>query len=142
MPFCEVMQFQVQIFIIIFFGQLFMQLWKIRFLSEMVLRRSQQRAQMKKFQRIFSPKQLLDFLKAAKEKLNIVRYTGVLLLAYTGLRRGEAQGWKWKDIDFENKKLTVDRTRDRFGARAPKRKTFVELFISDFFINLLKIINH
>lgn len=50
-----------------------------------------------------SPTQLKDFLAAAKEKLNIVRYTGIFLLAYTGLLRGEAQGLKWKDIDSKTK---------------------------------------
>ena len=35
--------------------------------------------------------------------LEINRYTAVLLLAYTGLGRGEAQALKWNDIDFKNK---------------------------------------
>lgn len=85
-----------------------------------------------------SPKQLKEFLAIAKEKLNITRYTGIFLSAYTGLRRGEAQGLKWKDIDFENKKLTEDRTRYKFGTRAPKTKNSRRtIVISDLLINQL-----
>lgn len=34
----------------------------------------------------------------------------ILLLLFTGLRRGELIGLEWQDIDWENKSLSVDRT--------------------------------
>jgi len=33
----------------------------------------------------------------------------ITLLLYTGLRRGEACGLEWKDIDFDNKTISIDR---------------------------------
>jgi len=62
------------------------------------------------------------FLQAAKEHENITNYTLILLLAFTGFRKGEALGLRWKHFDFENKTLTVEWTRDRHGCRAPKTK--------------------
>ncbi|WP_378127496.1 tyrosine-type recombinase/integrase [Cohnella boryungensis] len=62
------------------------------------------------------------FLEAAQEHENITNYTLILLLAFTGVRKGEALGLRWKHIDFENKTLTVDWTRDRHGCRPPKTK--------------------
>ncbi len=66
------------------------------------------------------PHDLIKMLKIAKESENITNYSLLYLLAHTGLRRGEANGLIWNDIDFENQKLTVDRTRDRKGERPPK----------------------
>ena len=33
----------------------------------------------------------------------------ITLLVYTGMRRGEVFGLKWKDIDFSNKIITIQR---------------------------------
>ena len=48
----------------------------------------------------------------------------VMLAGYLGLRRGEVLGLKWTDIDFENRELTVDRSRTQVGKqdveKAPK----------------------
>lgn len=72
--------------------------------------------------------------------MNITEYTAVLLLAYTGLRRGEAQALRWNDIDFINKKLTVDETKDYFGVRSPKTKRSRRtIIISDVILMQLKI---
>ncbi|MBF8418913.1 site-specific integrase [Heyndrickxia coagulans] len=62
------------------------------------------------------------FLKTAKEIENITNYTMILLLAYTGVRKGEALGLKWEDVNLENATLSVKRTRDKNGAREPKTK--------------------
>lgn len=62
------------------------------------------------------------FLTGAKECLDIVGYTLVLLLAYTGMRHGEALGLKWKDINFTKNTITIKRTRDQYGVRKPKTK--------------------
>ena len=47
-------------------------------------------------------------------------------MSYTGLRQGEALALKWSDIDFENKKITVDKTATRIKERqtlqTPKTK--------------------
>lgn len=51
---------------------------------------------------------------------NITNYTFLIVLAYTGLRKGEGLGLCWKDIDMKNLTLTVERTRDNKGVRPPK----------------------
>ncbi len=55
----------------------------------------------------------------------------LLLLAYTGLRKGEALGLKWEDIDFKSKTLTVKRTRDQHGVRSPKTKNSYRSILID-----------
>lgn len=54
--------------------------------------------------------ELLSFLKAVKEDESLKAYTMFHLLAFTGLRRGEVFGLKWKDIDFKKMTLSVERT--------------------------------
>lgn len=49
-------------------------------------------------------KELVDAVKDTRA------YPFVLLLLYTGLRRGEALGLMWSDIDFNKKLLRVDRS--------------------------------
>jgi len=86
------------------------------------------------------PSQLKVFLSISEKTLNITEYTSALLLAYTGLRKGEAQALRWDDIDFKNKKLTVDETRDFFGVRSPKTKRSRRtIIISDVLIMQLNI---
>lgn len=92
------------------------------------------------FENFLSPAELGEFLKLAKSKLRITGYTSTLILAYTGLRRGEMNALRWNDIDFEGKKLTVDETRDRHGVRSPKTKRSRRtIIISDILINQLKL---
>lgn len=60
-------------------------------------------------------KELAEFLKAAKELENITNYTLILLLAYTGVRKGEALALTWNNVDFDNKVIIIDSTRDKKG---------------------------
>lgn len=86
-----------------------------------------------------TPTELNLFLSATKRITNITNYSLILLLAYTGLRRGEALGLKWNDIDFENATLTVQRTRDRNGSRTPKTmKSYRTIPIDDMLLVQLK----
>lgn len=54
-------------------------------------------------EKFLTPKELNIFIDSAKKHANITGYTLVYLLAYTGLRKGEALGLKWEDIDFKEK---------------------------------------
>lgn len=83
---------------------------------------------------------LKSFLVSAKTLENITNYTAILLLAYTGLRKGELQGLKWNNINFSKKELTVERTRDKYGDRSPKtKKSFRTILIDDIVLEQLKI---
>ncbi|MFL6240554.1 MAG: site-specific integrase [Actinomycetes bacterium] len=55
----------------------------------------------------WTAKQLSDFLAAEREGR---LYPLCLLLATTGLRRGEALGLRWQDVDLDNARLSVRQT--------------------------------
>lgn len=61
---------------------------------------------------LFDLEELKEFLKAAKEH-NQMYYTFFMILGSLGLRRGEALALKWKNIDFENKKIYIQHTVSR-----------------------------
>jgi integrase len=85
----------------------------------------------KKDDNFLTAEELKKFLGDAKRLGTITTYSLILLLAYTGLRKGEALGLKWENIDFENKTLTVDRTRDYNGVRSPKTKNSYRTILID-----------
>lgn len=70
--------------------------------------------------------ELKEFLKLAQTTTLSYFFPLVHLMAYTGLRQGEALALKWSDIDFENKKITVDKTAVRIKEKqiiqTPKTK--------------------
>ncbi|EJR99156.1 tyrosine-type recombinase/integrase [Bacillus mycoides] len=88
----------------------------------------------------FTPEQLVEFLAIAKREENTTNYTFLLTVAYTGIRRGEACGLQWKNIDFDNKTITIERTRDNKGIRSPKTKnSYRTILIDDVLVNQLKV---
>lgn len=70
--------------------------------------------------------ELKEFLKLAQTTTLSYFFPLVHLMSYTGLRQGEALALKWSDIDFENKKITVDKTATRIKEKqtlqTPKTK--------------------
>ena len=70
--------------------------------------------------------ELKEFLKLAKTATLSYFFPLVHLMSYTGLRQGEALALKWSDIDFENKKITVDKTavriKEKQTLQTPKTK--------------------
>ena len=58
----------------------------------------------------YTKQELTEFLKVCKEDCKQVEYTFFHLLAFSGLRTGEAIGLMWSDVDFENKRLNISRT--------------------------------
>lgn len=88
----------------------------------------------------YTAAELKQFLSAAKQYENITNYTLIFLLSYTGMRKGEALGLKWEDLDFDNKALTVNRTRDNKGVRSPKTKrSYCTILIAEELIEQLKL---
>ena len=70
--------------------------------------------------------ELKEFLKLAQTATLSYFFPLVHLMSYTGLRQGETLALKWSDIDFENKKITVDKTAARIKEKqtlqTPKTK--------------------
>ena len=56
-------------------------------------------------------KEILEYTKNSKYPPYV--YTCMYLLAYTGIRIGEAVALKWDDLDIENKTLTIKATQSR-----------------------------
>ncbi len=84
--------------------------------------------------------ELNSLLISVKKLENITNYTSILLLAFTGLRIGEAIGLQWNNIDFSAKTLTVERTRDFSGTRSPKTKnSYRTILITDELVKQLKL---
>ena len=78
-----------------------------------------------------TPVELNKLLQATKETENITNYSYLLTIAYTGIRRGEAGGLQWQNIDFDNNTITIERTRDNKGARPPKTKNSYRTILVD-----------
>ncbi|SEM80311.1 Site-specific recombinase XerD [Terribacillus saccharophilus] len=71
-----------------------------------------------------TPEELNTLLSAAEDEKDkdITNYTLILLLAYTGIRKGESLGLRWSDFDPDNSTISINRTRDQKGVRSPKTK--------------------
>lgn len=74
------------------------------------------------FENYLTPAELNLLLDTAKDTEHIAYYIFLLTIAYTGIRRGEACGLQWSNIDFEHNTITIERTRDAKGVRSPKTK--------------------
>lgn len=82
--------------------------------------------QTKRKGNFLTKEELKEFLKLAQTATLSYFFPLVHLMSYTGLRQGEAIALKWSDIDFENKKITVDKTAARIKEKqtlqTPKTK--------------------
>lgn len=70
--------------------------------------------------------ELEQVLRYAKD-IKSVMYNTLVTLAYTGMRRGEAAGLKFGDIDFVEKTISIDRTFDHHGERSPKTNNSIRI---------------
>lgn len=64
----------------------------------------------REFTNFYSKEELNKYLDACKQKKNPRVYLFFRLLAYTGMRKGEALALKWSDIDFENETIRINKT--------------------------------
>jgi phage integrase family protein len=92
----------------------------------------------------YTKQELTDFLKVSKANFKPVDYTFFHLLAFSGLRTGEAIGLMWSDVDFENKRLSISRTAVVIGKKQtvqdPKTKRSKRVItLDDETLNVLKL---
>ncbi|WP_314548481.1 tyrosine-type recombinase/integrase [uncultured Gemella sp.] len=96
-----------------------------------------------KEKKFYTRKELLQFLKIVKENYSSDIYIIFHLLAYTGMRVGELRALTWKDIDFKNKTLTINKNMMNVGSKSiisdTKTKTSERIiFLDDTTVKELK----
>lgn len=69
--------------------------------------RSKVNANEQKEMKFWSVEEFNQFLKSSKGHVHYIVFS---LAIYTGMRRGEILGLRWKDVDFERKELLVTQT--------------------------------
>lgn len=97
----------------------------------------------KEFTNFYTKDELNRFLQCA-QRYNLKAFTLFRLLAYTGLRRGEALALKWSDIDFNENVVSVKRTltkgiNNKVIVQTPKTSSsYRKIAIDDSTANILK----
>lgn len=61
----------------------------------------------------YSREELEHFLECAKKEGNSKWFVMLRLLSFSGMRKGEALGLQWKDINFENQTVSINKTLAR-----------------------------
>lgn len=98
----------------------------------------------KKEKAIYSLEEAKEVLSAINDKAPTSYRLFFNLLAFSGMRKGEALGLEYKDIDFEKSILTINRTSNYhqgFGTYTdtPKTKSsYRSLYIQPFLLELIK----
>lgn len=84
--------------------------------------RSKVNANEQKEMKFWSVEEFNQFLKSSKGHVHYIVFS---LAIYTGMRRGEILGLRWKDVDFERKELLVTQTANwtRSGLVIQRPKT-------------------
>lgn len=100
----------------------------------------------KKDERIkfYESEELKEFLEVAKKDKFPLSYPLFRLLAFTGVRKGEALALTWDDIDFENKMLSITKTiarntKNEIVINHPKTETSIrEISLDGVTVEILK----
>lgn len=65
------------------------------------------------FENFYTREQLLTFLSCLKQEQNFKAYTLFRLLAYSGMRKGEALALTWKDLNFKTNEIRINKALSR-----------------------------
>ena len=71
---------------------------------------------------ILTSDQIHTMLTYTKKHEDETYYSILLMLSYTGMRKGEALGLQWRDLDLEAQTVNIIRNRTRFGTGTTKTK--------------------
>lgn len=92
----------------------------------------------------YTKEELLLFLETLRSLDNQKAYTLFYLLSFSGMRKGEALALNWKDIDFKNKTVSINKALTRgyeskLYVDTPKNKqSFRTISLDDSTIKVLK----
>lgn len=59
------------------------------------------------YENFYTREQLILFLYCFEQENNLKRFSLFHLLAFSGMRKGEAFALKWKDIDFKTQEIRI-----------------------------------
>nr|WP_239585655.1 site-specific integrase [Lysinibacillus composti] len=65
------------------------------------------------FENFYTREQLIHFLQCAEKENNYKAFTLFRLLAFSGMRKGEALALTWRDINFEAKEIRINKALSR-----------------------------
>lgn len=65
------------------------------------------------FENFYSREKLIQFLHCLEQDYNLKQFTLFHLLAFSGMRKGEAFALQWKDIDFETQEIRITKAVKR-----------------------------
>lgn len=73
---------------------------------------------------VYPPKELSEFLHYSQKHGNLKIETYFRTLAYTGARKSKILALEWNDVDFENSKITINKTlaEVEFNPQTKKKK--------------------
>ncbi|MDM5333396.1 site-specific integrase [Ureibacillus composti] len=84
-------------------------------------------------------KELNQLIYLTKTYCNASQFTVIFTIASTGMRKGESLALCWKDIDFDNKTISISRTRDYHSTRSAKTKNSIRTIdMNDELVNTLR----
>lgn len=87
---------------------------------------------------VLSVEQLKRFLDLMKRR-SVTQYTIAYLLAFTGMRIGEALALTWADVDLEYGTININKSRGSFGVGTPKTlNSYRKIPIDETVISTLK----
>lgn len=95
-----------------------------------------------KFENFYTKEELVEFLDSLEKEDNYKSFTFFRLLAFTGMRKGEALALTWNDIDFDNKEIAITKAIARgkdntLYVKSTKTGTSRTIKIDDGTLNIL-----
>lgn len=91
----------------------------------------------------YSRAELIEFLNCTKKENDMKIYTFFHLLAFTGMRKGEALALTWNDIDFDKQNIIIDKAiargnEGKLYVKPPKTGDARNVSIDEGIIKVLK----
>ncbi|WP_142963544.1 tyrosine-type recombinase/integrase [Enterococcus faecalis] len=82
-------------------------------LKKLIMPRKQEKIGEEEKKNYYTKEELLLFLETLRSLDNQKAYTLFYLLSFSGMRKGEALALNWKDIDFKNKTVSINKALTR-----------------------------